>query len=201
VKKNNAPSSPRKATNECKSKLATELFAREAHVDPPPGSTLPPLPTSDKNFRRLYADRTVHHWCQWATVAGFVPVPVIDILSISATQAKMVHSLCQIYDKRFEREALASVISGLVGGSLTGLVSATLAFTLIKNIPLVGSTFSALTQPAVAFGATYALGAVLIQHFENDREMSDLSVKEVEQYFLDQFKKGKALFIKKEIAD
>ena len=156
-----------------------------------------PLPSGSADFRRLYADQTVHHWCQWATLAGFVPVPVIDILSISATQAKMVHSLCQIYDKQFEREALASIISGLVGGSLTGLVSASLAFTLIKNIPVVGSTFSALTQPAVAYGVTYALGAVFIQHFEANREMSELSVKEVEEYFLEQYKKGKAFFNKK----
>ena len=200
VKKANIPSMPHNPTVKCKAKLATELFSREAHVDPPPDATTP-LPLSDKNFRRLYADRTVHHWCQWATVAGLVPIPVVDILSVSATQAKMVHTLCQIYDKRFEREALSSIISGLVGGSLTGLVSASLALTLIKNIPVVGSTLSTLTLPAVAYGATYALGAVLIQHFESDREMTELSVKEVEQYFLDQFEKGKALFSKKKLAD
>jgi len=198
VKPTNTPSSSQKAPGECKAKLATELFEREAHVDPPPDATAP-LPISDKNFRRLYADRTVHHWCQWATVAGFVPVPVVDVLSVSAAQAKMVYSLCQIYDKRFEREALSSIISGLVGGSLTSLVSASLAYTLVKNIPLVGSTLSTLTLPAVAFGATHALGAVMIQHFESDREMTELSVKEVEQYFLDQFKKGKAIFSKKKL--
>jgi uncharacterized protein (DUF697 family) len=196
VKKKNDPLSPPKATPECKARLATELFEREAHVEKPPETAIP-LPTSDKNFRRLYADQTVKHWCQWASVAGFVPVPVVDILSISATQAKMVHSLCQIYDKQFHREAVSSIISGLLGGSLTGLVSASLAYTLIKNIPLVGTTFSVLTQPAVAYGITYALGAVFIQHFEADREMSELSVKEVEDYFLEQYKKGKALFSKK----
>lgn len=196
MKKNNSPSPDPNGASDCKLRLATELFEREAHVEKPPETTIP-LPISDKNFRRLYADQTVKHWCQWASVAGFVPVPVIDILSISATQAKMVHSLCQIYDKQFHREALSSVISGLVGGSLTGLVSASLAVTLIKNIPVVGTTVSLLTQPAVAYGITFALGAVFIQHFEADREMSELSVKEVEDYFLEQYKKGKALFSKK----
>jgi uncharacterized protein (DUF697 family) len=191
---------PNKASTECKAKLATELFERESHIDPPQGAK-DPAPNTDKNFRRLYADRTVHQWCQWATMAGFVPIPAVDLLSISAVQAKMVHRLCQIYDKRFERDAISSIISGLVGGSLTGLVSAGLAFTLIKNIPVVGTTMSTLTLPAVAFGATHALGAVLIQHFENDLEISELSVKEVEQYFLDQFEKGKALFHKKKLAD
>ena len=179
----------------CKVALATELFAKESHVEKP--SDTQALPTSDKNFRRLYADQTVHHWCQWATVAGFVPIPVVDILSISAAQAKMVHSLCKIYDKQFEREALSSIISGLLGGSLTGLLSAGLAFTMIRNIPLVGSTLSSLTQPAVAYGATYALGAVFIQHFEKGLKMSELSVKEVEQYFIDKFKQGRAAFRKK----
>jgi uncharacterized protein (DUF697 family) len=182
----------------CKVAQATELFANEALVKNP-AIQKPTLPTTSTDFRRLYANQTVHHWCQWATVAGFVPVPVVDVLTISAAQAKMVHSLCQIYDKQFEREALSSIISGLLGGSLTGLVSASLAYSFVRNIPLVGSTLSSLTQPAVAYGATFALGAVFIQHFEKDLAMSDLSVKEVEQFFSDQFKKGKTLFKKKPI--
>lgn len=185
---------PREATT-CKVALATELFAMESKVDKPADAK--PLPTSDKDFRRLYAEQTVHHWCQWATVAGFVPVPVVDVLTISAAQAKMVHSLCKIYEKQFEREALSSIISGLLGGSLTGLLSASLAFTMVRNIPLIGSTLSSLTQPAVAYGATYALGAVFIQHFEKGLKMSELSVKEVEQFFIDKFKQGKAAFGKK----
>ena len=183
----------------CKAARATELFANEALVKNPVVQKHT-LPTTNKDFRRLYANQAVHHWCRWATVAGFVPIPVVDVLTISAAQAKMVHSLCQIYDKQFEREALSSIISGLLGGSLTGLVSASLAYSFIRNIPLVGSTLSSLTQPAVAYGATYALGAVFIQHFEKDLAMSDLSVKEVEQFFSDQFKKGQALFKKKPIS-
>lgn len=179
----------------CKAAQATELFANEALVENPVNQQHT-LPTANKDFRRLYANQAVHQWCQWATVAGFVPIPGLDMLTISAAQAKMVHSLCQIYDKQFEREALSSIISGLLGGSLTGLVSASLAYSFIRNIPLVGSTLSSLTQPAVAYGATYALGAVFIQHFEKNLAMSDLSVKEFEQFFSDQFKKGKTLFKK-----
>jgi len=200
VKKNTDPLSQDNATAECKARLATELFEREAYVEKPPKKAVIPLPITDKNFRRLYADQTVKQWCQWSSVAGFVPVPGVDILAISATQAKMIYSLCKLYDKKFHREALSSIISGLLGGGLTGLVSASLAFSLVKNIPIVGSTVSAVTMPAVAYGITYALGAVFIQHFEADREMSELSVKEVEDYFLEQYKKGKASFSKKKTA-
>ncbi|MCX7222509.1 MAG: DUF697 domain-containing protein, partial [Burkholderiales bacterium] len=94
----NKTTPPSREVPTCKVALATELFAKESQVEKTSDTRV--LPTSDKDFRRLYADQTVHHWCQWATVAGFVPIPVVDILSISAAQAKMVHSLCKIYDKQ-----------------------------------------------------------------------------------------------------
>ena len=89
----------------CKAAQATELFANEALVKNPVLQKHT-LPTTNKDFRRLYANQAVHHWCRWATVAGFVPIPVVDVLTISAAQAKMVHSLCQIYDKQFEFDYL-----------------------------------------------------------------------------------------------
>jgi len=183
------PDNPRK----CKVTLATELFEREAHVEKG-NKAKTNLPIDDIEFRRLYADQTVTQWCQWASVVGFIPLQIIDVLSISAVQAKMVHSLCQIYGKDFEHEALSSILSGLIGGSVTGLVSQSLVGSLIRNIPVVGGTMSILTLPAVSYATTYAVGAVFIRHFEKNLSMSELSFDEIEDFFIEQFKKGKVLY-------
>ncbi len=183
------PENPRK----CKVTLATELFEREAHVERGDKTKIN-LPVDNLEFRRLYADQTVTQWCQWASVAGFIPLQIVDMLSISAVQAKMVHSLCQIYGKDFEHEALSSILSGLIGGSVTGLLSQSLVGSLIRNIPVVGSTVSMLTLPVVSYATTYAVGAVFIRHFEKNLSMSELSLDEIQEFFIEQFKKGKALY-------
>ena len=53
-----------------------------------------------KDFRRLLADQTVKNWSQWATVAGFIPLPLLDLAAISSVQIKMIYDLCIVVRKK-----------------------------------------------------------------------------------------------------
>ena len=44
------------------------------------------------DFRHQLAHQSVKNWSQWATVAGFIPVPFVDTAAITALQIKMINS-------------------------------------------------------------------------------------------------------------
>jgi hypothetical protein len=66
------------------------------------------------DFRNQMAHQTVTNWAQWATVAGFIPVPLLDTAAISGLQLKMIYDLCKIYEVEFKKELVLSIVGALV---------------------------------------------------------------------------------------
>jgi uncharacterized protein (DUF697 family) len=95
-------------------------------------------------------------------------VPLLDVTAIGAVQLQMLRRLAQIYDLPFSenlgKSVLASTVSSFVPAGAAALVAPGFA-SVLKFVPIVGTTVAALTMPAMAAGATYMLGKVFIQHF------------------------------------
>lgn len=153
---------------------------------------------SEKDFQRLLADRIVKNWSQWGMVAGFIPVPFLDLATISGLQIKMVYDLCKVYDVPFKQRQVRAILSGLVGGGVTTVSSAALSGTLIKHIPIVGSTLGAITQPALSYATTHAIGTVFVRHFESNGTLMSMSAKALKASYHEQVLKAKAMFNKVE---
>lgn len=165
------------------------------------GSAIVPVdPLSVKDFRRLLADRTVKNWSQWGMVAGFIPVPFLDLAAISGLQVKMVYDLCKVYDVPFEKRRVRAILSGLVGGGVTTVSSAALSSALIKQVPVVGTTLAAITQPAMSYATTHAIGAVFVRHFESKGTLLTMSVEALKASYQEQLVKAKAAFSKKSVS-
>lgn len=77
---------------------------------------------------------------------GFIPIPVVDAIPISAVQVTMVVALGKIFDQTITD----SVAKGFIGAAASTLVGRSLA----KMIPIVGWGVSA----GVAAGVTEAIG-------------------------------------------
>jgi len=176
---------------------ASEIF--EAEVISKSDESTEPLTSPD--FRRLLADQTVRNWSQWATVAGFIPVPVLDVTAIGALQVKLVAELCKIYDVPFKEEAVKSVLAGLTGSAVTSVVSGTLAGSLTRFVPYVGTALASVSQPVVAYATTFAVGAVFIKHFESKGSLTELSADSVKGFYQEQYAKAKGLFKRKKNSD
>jgi len=149
------------------------------------------------DFRHQMAHQTVTNWAQWATVAGFIPVPLIDTAAIGGLQLKMIYDLCKIYEVEFKKELALSVVGALVGGGVSTLFTSSLASTFTRHIPVIGSTISAITQPALSYGTTYAIGVTFIKHFENKGSLIDFDASKAKEVFNQQLNKAKNLFKKK----
>ena len=122
--------------------------------------------------------------------AGFVPVPFFDLVALTGIQVKMVHSLAEVYNVEFSANAGKSIIGSLLGGILPVSFSPFVG-SLIKAIPIIGQTTSAITMPIVGGAATYATGKVFQKHFASGGTVSDFDPKESKGFFKE--KEGRSL--------
>lgn len=168
---------------------ADEVFEAELSHEPE-RKLLHVRVTSDRETRGM---KVVKSWSQWSVVAGFVPVPFVDIALVSGIQIKMIYDLCQVYGVPFKKEAAIAYASGLVGGSLTSGAAQIVGSMALKAVPYVDQ----IVQPTFAFATTYAMGYVFVKHFENAGTMASFDSTKMNLYFQEQFEKSKKLFSKK----
>ena len=137
---------------------------------------------------------------------GFVPVPLVDFLGLTALQIEMIHALAKAYGVEFKKERVKSIISSLCGGLLT-TASVPLAASLLKSIPVIGITAGAATISIMGGSTTYALGWVFDRHFRKGGCLIDFDAEEAKTYFKEKVEEGKNLVgklkkkIKKEAAE
>lgn len=121
--------------------------------------------------------------------AGFVPIPIFDILALSGIQVEMVAKLAALYEIPFKKDIVKTAISALVGGVLPVAVAPVMS-SLFKLIPVIGYTTSAVTMSVTGGASTYAVGKVFIQHFESGGTLLNFNADKVKKYYNEKFKEG-----------
>lgn len=118
--------------------------------------------------RDTAATQLVSRYAAWSAAAGVIPIPLADIAAVGALQLTMVRKLADLYDVPFSENLGKSLIASLLGSVLPASTAAPAALgiaSMLKGVPLIGTTAAALTLPALSAGATYAVGHVFLQHF------------------------------------
>lgn len=147
---------------------------------------------SAENFRKLLAKEKVSHWSQWSVAAGLIPVPFVDTAAISGLQMKMIYELCKVYDVPFKKELVATILSGLLGGSATTYASQKVGEAVLSKVPYVGTVISSVTQPAIAYATTYAIGMTFVNHFETNGNLLSFELESANKVFKEQYDKAKS---------
>lgn len=143
-------------------------------------------------------DDIVKDYALWSAGFGLVPLPIIDVAAITATQVRMVWSLNKQYRRRhperygyrFSHERLRAIIVSLIGSGVpvaagTGLSS------LLKGIPVIGQVLGLVTTPVFAWASTVAVGRVFIEHFESGGTLLDFDAEKMRNYYYKQFEATK----------
>ena len=123
---------------------------------------------------------------------GFVPVPLVDFLGLTALQIELIHALAKAHGVEFKKERVKSIISSLCGSLLT-TASVPLAASLLKSIPVIGMTAGAATISIMGGSTTYALGWVFDRHFRKGGNLIDFNADEAKTYFKEKVEEGKEL--------
>lgn len=120
--------------------------------------------------------------------AGLVPLPLLDVVAVTAIQVDMIKQLSSHFDIPFNEQAGKSWISA-IGGSILARIGAS----SLKAIPIVGSFLGGVTMSALSGASTYAIGNVFKEHFKNGGNLSDIDVDKAKEFFKEKFDEGKKL--------
>jgi uncharacterized protein (DUF697 family) len=163
---------------------AVPLFARQGDiVTMTPARPLrralvapPRLPAELNAVRRLARARAiVERHVTYSAAGGLIPLPLVNVGSVTAIILRMVKKLSDLYGVPFERDRARAIVVGLVGGATpTGLgavASSTLAY-LVPASALIGLAVSSVA----AVGCTRSIGRIFVDHFESGQTLHEFSV-------------------------
>lgn len=146
---------------------------------------------SDPLSRIGRAEAIIHRNVLWSLGAGVLPFPIVDVVSITAVQVKMLKELSDLYDVKFTsdiaQKLVGSLLSGLGSVGLGGMLAASVA----KFIPYVGTTLGVISVPVTAGAFTHATGKVFLMHFESGGTVLDFDAAAMRSYFKREFDKAK----------
>jgi len=129
----------------------------------------------------------------WAAGGGLIPVPILDVVAITAVELKMLKELASVYGVSFREDQAKSILASLLAGLGAPLIGGVLAGTLGKAIPVVGYLTAIFAVPGSAAAFTYAVGKVFVQHFASGGTFLDFDPKKVRQHFAREFQEGKVV--------
>jgi uncharacterized protein (DUF697 family) len=114
----------------------------------------------------------VERHATYSAVGGIIPLPIVNVASITAIIVRMVKQLTELYGVPFERDRTRTIVLGLVGGAMpTGLAAVTTS-TLAYVVPgsgLIGLAVSSMG----AVACTRGIGLIFVAHFERGATLHD----------------------------
>ncbi len=134
------------------------------------------------------ADAVIRDHVAYSAAAAMIPVPLGDVLAITALQLDLVKSLANIYEQDFT----ASLGKGLVT-SLTGTSIARIAASAVKAIPGVGTIAGGAAQLALAGGSTYAIGHLFKSHFAAGGTLDTFNPEKAREMYEKYVEKGRSV--------
>ncbi len=134
---------------------------------------------------------TVSKYSRWAVAGGLIPIPLIDIATVTGLQIKMLSEVSATYDVSFAENRAKSLISALLGGIVPHNLSWGLVGSLVKGIPFYGTAVGLASMSVFSGASTYAVGRVFVQHFESGGTFIDFSPALSAEAFRKHFEEGK----------
>ena len=132
------------------------------------------------------AEKVVKTHVLWSLGAGLMPVPLFDIVAVTAIQIDMLRQLAAEYKVDFSASTGKTFVTALTGGTF-----ARIAASAIKAIPGVGSVVGGISMSVMSGASTYAVGQVARSYFVAGVDLSMVDVGEAKKAYTEEFERGK----------
>jgi uncharacterized protein (DUF697 family) len=141
---------------------------------PPATQALMPIELNPVR-RRTRALSIVERHATYSAAGGIIPLPIVNVASVTAIIVRMVKRLAALYGVPFERDRARAIIVALAGGATPTGLGAVTTSTLYYFVP--GSAFIGLAVSSVAAVAcTRSIGRIFVEHFESGASLHDFSM-------------------------
>lgn len=138
----------------------------------------------------VYRKATHPHIISYALstgIAAAIPVPAASLATVIALQAKLFHSISNVYGLPLDRQSLGEIGSAVGVGVLAGLGGRE----LMKWIPVYGQTVASGVAGLYTAAVTYALGKTLCFYFDQSRRGKALTQEALREVFKAEFARGR----------
>lgn len=147
---------------------------------------------TDVRGLEIEALKIVKSHAKWAAGAGLVPIPVVDLMALTTIQLNMLRKLAKLYGVPFHKNVGKSILGSLLG-SLVPVSMAGSVCSLLKVVPIIGVTTSAISMSIVGSAGTYAVGKVFIVHFELGGTFLNFNPQKSKAYFAEKYREGRKM--------
>jgi uncharacterized protein (DUF697 family) len=148
------------------------------------------IPVDELEARVAGANEIIKRNMLWSAGAGVLPVPMVELIAITAVEIKLINELAEHYKLPFRHDLAKSAVLSLVGGLGSVTLGKMLAFSSLRAIPVFGQLVAVVAVPGMAAAITYAIGKVFTAHFEAGGTLLDFNPKAMREYFRAQYGDG-----------
>ena len=136
--------------------------------------------------KRKSSEDIISNHIIFAMTAGAIPVPVADVVAVSAIQYDMIQQLAGYYKIEYDSDKGKTLASSLAGATFSRVGAS--AF---KAIPGVGTLLGIGSQMVMAGATTYALGKIFESHFSKGKGLESLNLESVRSQYKDLLGRGR----------
>src|SRR5262245_25544444 len=107
-------------------------------------------------LQEVSARSIVNKHALWAGGAGLIPAPTLDLIVTGGLQYAMIRSLASHYGVKMPaKDQVLAIVAALVGGVGSTRVAYGVGNSMLKSVPLVGTTLGMVSMSVFAAAFTY----------------------------------------------
>lgn len=122
----------------------------------------------------------------WAMGAGVVPIPIGDLIAVTAVQLDMLKQLSNHLGVDYTEIRAKSFIAALSGSILPRIGAS-----MLKALPGIGPLIGGASMAILSGASTYALGQVFSQYIDSNGSIDDIDMEEAKEKYEEELHKGK----------
>lgn len=122
----------------------------------------------------------------FAMTAGAIPVPMADLVAVSAIQYDMIRQLAESYGADYDSNKGKTLASSLMGAAVARIGSS-----ILKAIPGIGTVLGIGSQVITSGATTYAMGKILDSHFSGKGTLDSFNIDSVKSEYNELLNRGK----------
>ena len=141
-------------------------------------------------------EKLIHKYGIYAAFGGLVPIPLIDLASITAVQYKMIKKLTTFYPHvEFDEHRTKTLIGALIGG-VGSFELGLFARLLFKGVPIIGPVIGGTAMSGFAYASTRVVGNIFNEHFESggDLSLEDITYQKMKETYRSEMNRMKSTF-------
>lgn len=145
------------------------------------------LTAEELEERRHHASQIVRRKSAWGFGAGCIPIPFVDMATVTGVQLSMINQLSQLYGVPFSEHPAKNIVAALLGSIVPNQLAWGVVGSSIKALPGVGPALALFTMPGFSSAVTYAIGRIYIQHLEAGGNLLNFDAEKMREHFRAEF--------------